>query len=113
MGSHGGELFEGHAGQVFSHAHIPDVLDPHVYKLQDPADCEDLHFHNTPLQDTTRMALARVLERQGGVAAKHIWKDRGNTLDSLIVRVFGAGAAGEGSAKGNTKAKGKGKSKGG
>ena len=66
----------------------------------------------TPMDQLTRLALARALERQGNGNAKDTWKDKAKTLDNLLVEVFGPGAAGQGRARGKAKAKAKAKAKG-
>ena len=99
-------------GCAFTHGHVPDVLDPHRYQLQDPEDCEEQYLEQTPMPDITKLALARALELQGHGSAKEIWKDRANTQNTLLVRVFGPDAAGKGRGRGKAKAKAKGLAKG-
>ena len=67
------ELYKGHSGVRFTHGHLPDVLDPHRYLLQDPEDCEEQYLEQTPMPDITKLALARALELQGHGSAKEMW----------------------------------------
>ena len=106
------ELYGTNARMVFIHGHVPDLMDPHVYNLLEPVDCEDQYMEKTPMDQLTRLDLARALERQGNGNAKDTWKDKAKTLDNLLVEVFGPGAAGQGRAKGKAKAKAKAKAKG-
>ena len=106
------ELYGTNARMVFTHGHVPDLMDPHVYNLLEPVDCEDQYMEKTPMDQLTRLALARALERQGNGNAKGTWKDKAKTLDNLLVEVFGPGAAGQGRARGKAKAKAKAKAKG-
>ena len=105
-------MYRNHSRVRFTHGHLPDVLDPHRYLLQDPEDCEEQYLERTPMPEITKLALARALELQGNGIFKDIWKDKANTQDSLLVRVFGPGAAGKGRGRGRGKAKAKGKAKG-
>ena len=66
------KLYGTNARMVFTHGHVPDLMDPHVYNLLEPVDCEDLYLDKTPMDQLTRLALARALERQGN----------GNTKDT-------------------------------
>ena len=87
-------LYRDHSRVRFTHGHLPDVLDPHRYLLQDPEDCEQTYLEQTPMPELTKLALARALELRGDGSAHEIWKDRANTQNTLLVRVFGPGAAG-------------------
>jgi hypothetical protein len=104
-------MYGTNARMVFTHGHVPDLMDPHVYNLLEPVDCEDLYLDKTPMDQLTRLALARALERQGNGNTKDTWKDKSKTLDNLLVGVFGAGAAGQGRARGKAKAKANAKGK--
>ena len=98
-------MYGTNARMVFTHGHVPDLMDPHVYNLLEPVDCEDLYLDKTPMDQLTRLALARALERQGNGNAKDTWKDRAKTLITLLVGVVGPGADGQGRARGKAKAK--------
>ena len=57
--------------------------------------------------------MARDLERKGHGSAQEIWRNTSdNTLDALLVKVFGAAAAGQGRGGAKAKAKAKAKNKG-
>lgn len=106
------ELYGTNARMVFTHGHVPELMGPHVYNLLEPVYCEDQYMETTPMNQLTRLALARALERQGNGNAKDTWKDKAKTLDKLLVGAFGPGAAGQGRTRGKAKGKAKAKAKG-
>ena len=50
---------------VFEHEIVPDAPAPYMYPLSEPMDCEESYMAHAPLDQLTRMALARALERDG------------------------------------------------
>ena len=104
-------MYGTNARMVFTHGHVPDLMDPHVYNLLEPVDCEDLYLDKTPMGQLTKLALTRALERHENGNTKDAWKSTSKTLDNILVGVVGPGAAGQGRARGKAKSKAEAKAK--
>ena len=100
---------------VYTHAIVAGHGDHHVYHLTEPEDAEDAFVTAAPHQDSrTRMALARLLEREQGEDAQALWRSRANTLEVLTRRALGpaavaapkAGARGRAGGRGRARARG-------
>ena len=96
---------------AYEHAVVPDRDEPHVYLLTHARDVEDEFLDTGGLDARTRMALARLLEREQGEVAQALLRARANTLESLTRRAIGPAAADAVAAAGKAKAKARAKAK--
>ena len=57
----------------YAHEHILGAPDVHTYKLTEPDDAEDAFWSDQPLDEHTKYAISRRLERQHGWGRARLW----------------------------------------